>query len=264
MSTASKPAISSDCISLTEERWSVRQLTDSGFKINGKKHKFLPDSPLLVLRPCTRCGTKFGFPVAKLKYPKLGRFCSRPCSVKTWAANQPPEFFRANAERTLVPYVKKHGSWNTGQPMRESTREKLSALAQGRGDPFKAGGRGGNGTGMSECEAILAKVLARGWTWNYVIPTGALTKAGWSGIPNHYKPDFAWVDKMVCLEVDGSTHTTRLGQERDIRKTAALEALGWTVLRISNAEVQQRYGTLKSKTRTTTTRKASSSITAPE
>lgn len=244
MSTAKRAKRSSDSICPTEEKWSLRRLTDSGLKAVGCAPNTLQDTPLFVLRTCKHCGTRFGIKASMLKFPNRGQFCSRSCGTRAWVAETPKEWFQNQARKSLVPWLEANGSWNTGVPISESARQKLSEKAKLRGDPFKSR-RGGNGTGMSRCEKILSRVLAPGWTWNYVVSTKPLVQSGWTGIPSNYKTDFAWQDRMTCLEVDGPSHRTRLGQERDSKKDAALKALGWTVLRISNEEVLSRYGTLK-------------------
>jgi very-short-patch-repair endonuclease len=47
-----------------------------------------------------------------------------------------------------------------------------------------------------------------------------------------YRLDLAFPDRMIAVEVDGSQHEERPAQEADAIRDAALEALGWTVIRI--------------------------------
>lgn len=44
--------------------------------------------------------------------------------------------------------------------------------------------------------------------------------------------DFAWVDKQVCIEIDGQQHDRPEQQRRDIEKDQLLLENGWKVLRI--------------------------------
>lgn len=44
--------------------------------------------------------------------------------------------------------------------------------------------------------------------------------------------DFAWVEKKLAIEIDGGHHEKPVQIERDRRKDALLESLGWRVLRI--------------------------------
>lgn len=47
-----------------------------------------------------------------------------------------------------------------------------------------------------------------------------------------YRLDLAFPGLMLAVEVDGSQHEEKPAKEADARRTAALEALGWTVLTI--------------------------------
>lgn len=109
----------------------------------------------------------------------------------------------------------------------------MSAQAKARGQTFKV--RGGNGTGMTDCEALVAAVLPTGWRWNYAVRLGKKP----SGCPNCYKLDFALPMKKIGLEVDGSSHGSPTRKSQDRKKEAALQGLGWRVLRISNSRVRK-------------------------
>ena len=85
--------------------------------------------------------------------------------------------------------------------------------------------------------------MPEGFIWNYVIPSGGFGL----GYPSHYKLDFTDPARMVCLEVDGPSHRTRLGQERDKRKNERLQFLGWTVCRIDNEKAWLLYSTSRLK-----------------
>jgi len=58
-----------------------------------------------------------------------------------------------------------------------------------------------------------------------------------NGYPTHYKLDLADPEIMLGIEVDGSSHGLLSRQEQDRKKTAFLEALGWTILRFPNRQV---------------------------
>lgn len=47
-----------------------------------------------------------------------------------------------------------------------------------------------------------------------------------------YRLDLAFPDRMIAIEVDGSQHEERPARMADVARDAALEALGWTVIRI--------------------------------
>ncbi|MDP3493939.1 MAG: endonuclease domain-containing protein [Hyphomonadaceae bacterium] len=52
-----------------------------------------------------------------------------------------------------------------------------------------------------------------------------------------YIADFACVKARLVVEVDGETHWREAERMRDARRTAFLEAEGWTILRVWNADV---------------------------
>jgi hypothetical protein len=103
--------------------------------------------------------------------------------------------------------------------------------------------RGGNGTGMTGAETLLSARLPAGWVWNFPIALGRRLP----GYPTNYKLDFAWPEKKLGLEVDGNSHRTTKGQERDRKKTEKLSELGWKVLRIENRDVTNTSTTSKLK-----------------
>jgi very-short-patch-repair endonuclease len=51
--------------------------------------------------------------------------------------------------------------------------------------------------------------------------------------------DFACIATRIIVEVDGDQHGADCTQAYDARRTASLEALGWRVLRFSNAQVMR-------------------------
>jgi hypothetical protein len=54
-----------------------------------------------------------------------------------------------------------------------------------------------------------------------------------------YRPDMLWRDALLIVELDGrAAHTTAAQLEADRSRQTALEALGWTVLRFTWAEVR--------------------------
>lgn len=59
------------------------------------------------------------------------------------------------------------------------------------------------------------------------------------GYPTHYKIDIAHTTLQIAIEVDGGSHRSLLGLQRDAKKTAFLHGVGWTVLRFSNREVME-------------------------
>ena len=52
-----------------------------------------------------------------------------------------------------------------------------------------------------------------------------------------YVADFACVPAKLVVEVDGATHWTTEQLKQDARRTAFLEATGWSMLRVTNIDV---------------------------
>lgn len=48
--------------------------------------------------------------------------------------------------------------------------------------------------------------------------------------------DFALLDEKIVIEVDGRSHASAEAKAKDAARTAKLERLGWTVVRMSNDE----------------------------
>jgi hypothetical protein len=96
--------------------------------------------------------------------------------------------------------------------------------------------RGGNGRGLTLAQGVLLETLGDGWIAEYVVKTGMRHD---SGYPTSYKVDIANPERMIAVEVDGETHRNPKQKQRDQKKQALLETLGWTVLRFSNRECIQ-------------------------
>lgn len=162
-----------------------------------------------------------------------GRFCGKSCSAK-WRMQQPE--VRA---KVFTPEARAKGAAkNKGQKRPSSslwhrlnncmrnpeTRAKLSATLRRIGHQPKE--RGGNGRGPTKAEAHLLALLGPEWKYNFCVKL--------NGRP--YKIDVAHPEKKIAIEADGSSHAGPVARERDLRKQTWLEALGWKVLRLKNAE----------------------------
>ena len=53
-----------------------------------------------------------------------------------------------------------------------------------------------------------------------------------------YFIDFAFVNQMVAIEIDGSQHLLPERKERDDKKDKLLNELGWLVIRVSEKEIK--------------------------
>ncbi len=102
------------------------------------------------------------------------------------------------------------------------------SAATKRGRAF-AGRRGGNGTTTTEQET-LARAL--GWPTERAIATG---DPAWRCAI----VDIAHPTLSIAVEVDGASHHTIKQRTRDARKVALLARVGWTVVRVWNAEVHE-------------------------
>lgn len=165
------------------------------------------------------------------------QYCSRECR-STAVSNRP--WHKEKSRETMARVMAGRPAWNSGKPWSEAHRAKMSEIRKGRPFPAK---RGGNGTGMTNTEALIAPLLPPGFLWNFAVPL----KGAGEGYPSHYKLDFADPSRKICLEVDGQTHNTYLGIIRDRKKTEKLQSLGWTVFRIKNPDAWSLYSTSKLK-----------------
>ena len=94
-----------------------------------------------------------------------------------------------------------------------------------------------NRFGMTKAAAAL---------WKYVLRAGKME--GYTFRRERpilwYIADFACLDLLLVIEVDGATHDTEDQQARDRRKDQALEAIGFKVLRFTNGEVLSTIDTV--------------------
>lgn len=84
--------------------------------------------------------------------------------------------------------------------------------------------------------------------WKYVLRAGNMkgyTFRRQRSILN-YIADFACLDLLLVIEVDGITHESEEAAKRDQQKDRDLEAVGFTVLRFSNWEVLNRIDDVSS------------------
>ena len=84
---------------------------------------------------------------------------------------------------------------------------------------------------MTKAETVLWTIIkgrARGgWKFRRQHPVG------------HYVVDFACLEAGLIIEVDGATHAEDQEIDRDDRRTAFLEAQGFTVLRVTNIGIYE-------------------------
>lgn len=104
--------------------------------------------------------------------------------------------------------------------------------------------RGGNGQLPSIPQLALWHALGEGWEMEFSVAT---RKGHLNGVyPNHYKIDIANKEKMIAIEVDGTSHNATKRKQEDNKKTEVLKELGWSVYRVSNEDAIELYTTFMS------------------
>lgn len=164
------------------------------------------------------------------------KYCSRSCGRKAMWASKTMEERAALIEKGAVK-LRGRPSWNKGVPCRTETKAKLSAAHRASG--HRPCVQGGNGR-IAPCEQMMLEMLPPYWNFQHVILTG---KPRGSGFCAAYKVDFALPYKLWALEVDGNSHIAR--RHLDAKKDSCLESLGWSVFRVTNAQVRAWYTTFK-------------------
>jgi hypothetical protein len=139
---------------------------------------------------------------------------SKPLEIKRRA-----ELMRAKSGKLQSSLLKK--SWATRR-----------ALGQ------KAFGNHGNGCPPSEPEIVLMALFPDA-KYNHVILShrGAKSFLKKTGYQHYCRPDLAWPEIKLAVEIDGESHERERQIVRDLKKEEVLRSLGWSVLRFSNEEV---------------------------
>jgi len=95
--------------------------------------------------------------------------------------------------------------------------------------------RGGNSK-LTHQQIIVASRM--GLPTEVAIST-RLVREQFESLPPCYKVDVASLSHRLAIEIDGKTHRLKKWKFLDRRKTAVLNALGWTVMRFWNHEVDE-------------------------
>ena len=171
------------------------------------------------------------------------RFCNTSCSAK-WRMSR-PEFVkklttpksrqasRENLKKTRArPEVQRmidEHLHSTSNPFFwPETRAKIHKTLTEQNYSHL---RGGNGTGLTEPQALLQRRLK--WPAEYAVGV----KPWKPGYPRNYKVDLAEPELKLAIEIDGNSHYTKTVKEADRRKEAYLVSIGWQVLRFRNEEI---------------------------
>ena len=192
---------------------------------------------------CPMCGQEYSKRLSLLTWAvrqgnQTGLTCSRSCGTKRRALLTPEVFTQSGEKKRGVPATGKVAKGSVRGPLTDERRARVSKVLKAKG--HKPLVRGGNGTGMTPAEALLASTLEPlGFQWNLSIALGGRKP----GFPTCYKVDFGCRARKLALEVDGGTwtggrHTRGMGYEDDCRKFAEAAILGWRVIRATGDQVR--------------------------
>jgi hypothetical protein len=110
--------------------------------------------------------------------------------------------------------------------------EKISNSLKGR--TFLS--RGGNGAITKQQLALQSLLRLGDESLEYPILTAPVA-GGFVSLPPAYKVDIGIPEIKLAIEVDGRSHIAKRQRWIDHRKTEVLRALGWSVIRFWNREI---------------------------
>lgn len=202
-------------------------------------------------RVCENCGKEFNIGSSDRR---KNRFCSKKCSAiwrgiynKGSYGVMSEQTKKLNSERLkqqwqddefrnmVINRMKTNNPSSQGKEIRDKqNRTKIKNNSVGFTGNYKKL-RGGNGK-LSPTELLVYDfMLAIGFKYNYAIGMKELKQLEPdSRFANNYKPDFTHLDKKICIELDGHTHNSSVGKQKDIKKEYALNFYGFTVYRFDN------------------------------
>lgn len=183
-----------------------------------------------IIKPCKECGKEF-----KSERIKKREFCSKKCScTHRW---KDPEFSARVREKMAKKSDRQRSVASERMKRMNQTsefREHHRISSENRkGKPF-SGIRGGNGT-LSRQQILLTDLI--GYVTEFHVPTG---DPSWRSLAC----DLANPELKIAVELDGSSHQTKIQKERDSRKDQKFRELGWIVLRFPNSEVDNNLGSV--------------------
>lgn len=206
-------------------------------------------------KPCEICGSTIEKPAScsRANWPKR-RFCSMDCKAASQVGKPSGSKGKPSPRKGLTHPIPCR---ICGQPTRYNAKSLIgrisctdpacrTASVAIRGKNLSEGMKARYASGerrklrdtwskvsrISREETLLAPALAQlGFTPQYRVLTGTT--------PATYYLDFADVSKRIDIEIDGSSHRSCARVERDRRRDEILGRLGWTVIRITAAEVSQ-------------------------
>lgn len=204
-----------------------------------QRRGFLPD--VSVEWECNQCGKTFELNhVQKWKRRTKGItefYCSRSCRSRKVSSSEAFKVAirRSNAER--IDELRGQMAEMQQKAKSPEARAKMAATLRAKG--HKPAVQGGNGRGLTQAQSVLLEALCQAdnshnWEPELSIKTGL--NHG-SGYPRNYKVDIGCRDLMLAIECDGSSHNSLKNKERDAKKDALLQGMGWTVVRYPNAVI---------------------------
>ncbi len=112
-----------------------------------------------------------------------------------------------------------------GKKLSIETREKIS-------NSMKLAHKEGRAHNIGECRWNNTPSWPEQWFMN-VIENEHLDNSYEREYPFfRFSLDFAWIDKKLCVEIDGKQHDLPEQHERDVRKDNLLKENGWKLLRL--------------------------------
>ena len=207
---------------------------------------------LVTAITCEWCGVTRELPPAQRYSPP--RFCGRSCSAK-WRTAQPQFKEALSRGGKTAGGVAFKRAWQNPEVREKMTRRMVEsnpmsipsvvekAAEKKRGRPFPAP-RGGNGRGMTVPQSVVSQSFP---SLIVEFSVGVPALARMATRVRRYSLDLADPTTKRAVEIDGVSHRTKQGKERDSRKDAILAALGWSVLRVSNESVLTDWETAKAR-----------------
>lgn len=180
-------------------------------------------APFWEERTCGWCQTPFW---ARRCWTK--KFCTHRCGLKHVASLKVGKKRPDSAARM-----------RNNNPMKDqAVRDRMvkTKTANGTLREWK-GERGGNGKTTPQQQKLFESLASQDprWCLEFVILTGRPKKD--REYPTCYKVDIGLPEEKLAVEVDGPTHRTRRGRDKDMKKDRLLASLGWRVLRFWNEEI---------------------------
>ena len=140
------------------------------------------------------------------------------CKLSKYHSNRPKEVQERMLAAQQTPSLRKFRSTMMKKTWAQRTRRQKNAVLK-------------NLIGCPTPEQILlGQVLSKEWVMEHCVSR------------KRYRVDWANVNRHIAIEVDGENHNETAVKKEDARKERVLRRLGWTVLRITNAEVRQMFG----------------------